>query len=97
MDISKFDNADMLADAFLSLETREECFAFFEDIFTISELKAVAQRIEVASLLREGKNYNEIVSSTGASSTTVSRVNRCLNYGPGGYNTVLDRIEADKK
>ncbi len=97
MDISKFDNADMLADAFLSLETREECFAFFEDIFTISELRAVAQRIEVASLLREGKNYNEIVAQTGASSTTVSRVNRCLNYGPGGYRTVLDRIDSDKK
>lgn len=93
MDISKIVDADMLADAFLSLETREECMAFFEDVFTIAELRAVAQRLEVASLLRDGKNYNEIVSETGASSATVSRVSRCLTYGPGGYNTVFERIE----
>ncbi|KYH29302.1 MULTISPECIES: YerC/YecD family TrpR-related protein [Clostridium] len=83
---------DYLCDAILSLKTREECYRFFEDIFTINELKAVEQRLQVAKMLKQKKTYAEIAGSTGASTATISRVNRCLNYGSDGYNLVLDRI-----
>ncbi|MCD2435366.1 YerC/YecD family TrpR-related protein [Acidaminococcus sp. NSJ-142] len=81
-----------LADAFLTLENKEMCLAFLEDICTPNELKALGQRLEVAVRLHRGENYAKIVKDTGASSTTVSRVNRCLNYGAGGYQTVIPRI-----
>ena len=81
-----------LADAFLTLENKEMCLAFLEDICTPNELKALGQRLEVAERLHRGENYAKIVKDTGASSTTVSRVNRCLNYGAGGYQTVIPRI-----
>lgn len=93
MDLSKVDHVDMLAKAILAIETEEECMKLLDDLLTVNEIKALAQRIVVAKLLREKKSYNEIVSETGASSTTVSRVNRCLLYGDGGYETVLKRIE----
>jgi len=84
---------DRLFEAILLLENIEECYRFFEDICTISEIKALGQRLEVARLLREGKTYNDISELTGASTATISRVNRCLNYGADGYNMILDRLE----
>ena len=88
---------DFLYRGILSLQTREECYAFFEDICTIKELQAMAQRFRVAAQLRDDKNYNEIQTDTGASSATISRVNKCLHYGSGGYNTVLERMGKEKK
>lgn len=92
---SKLENPEMdyLCEAILSLKTREECYKFFEDIFTINELKAVEQRLQVAKMLKQKKTYSEIAGKTGASTATISRVNRCLNYGSDGYNIVLDRIK----
>ncbi|MBA1336689.1 MAG: His repressor [Firmicutes bacterium] len=84
---------DHLFKAILQLRTIEECYMFFEDVCTITELKALAQRFQVARMLRRGKTYNEIVEATGASSATISRVNRCINYGADGYNLILDRLE----
>lgn len=87
---------DKLFDAILLLNNVEECYRFFEDICTIAEIKALAQRLEVAKLLREKKTYNEISEATGASTATISRVNRCLNYGADGYNMILDRLDKQK-
>ena len=84
---------DQLCQAMLSLETVEECYQFFEDICTVSELKALAQRLEVARMLRAGHTYEEVVERTGASTATISRVKRCLNYGADGYDTVLKRLK----
>ena len=84
---------DFLCDAVLSLKTREECYAFFEDVCTIAETQALMQRLEVANLLREKVTYQEISKRTGASTATISRVNRCVVYGPGGYNLVLERLQ----
>lgn len=81
-----------LAEAMLTLETREEALRFFEDIFTIHELQAVAQRLAVARLLRQKVTYQEIAEQTGASTATISRVNRCLTYGAGGYPLVLAKL-----
>ena len=75
---------DRLFQAILSLENREECYQFFEDVCTISELKAMAQRMEVARMLQAGIKYDDIVEQTGASIATISRVKRCLNYGADG-------------
>ena len=83
---------DQLCDATVLLNTREECYRFFEDICTIAELKAIAQRLEVAHMLYEGGTCDEIVAQTGASSATISRVKRCLNYGADGYALVLSRL-----
>ena len=87
---------DYLFDAILCLETKEECDNFFNDICTIQELEAIAQRLDVAKQLIEGKVYTEISKETGASTATVCRVNRCIKYGNGGYKTVLDRINKEK-
>ena len=76
----------------LSLQTVEECERFFTDICTIKELQALTQRLQVAKQLYEGRNYNEVYRDTGVSSATICRVNKCLNYGDGGYKTVLDRL-----
>lgn len=84
---------DNLFRAILSLQTEEECYKLFEDICTVKELAAISQRLEVAALLSAGKNYNTVSESTGASSATISRVNRCLQYGDGGYRMVLGRME----
>ncbi|ERL25542.1 YerC/YecD family TrpR-related protein [Mitsuokella sp. oral taxon 131] len=88
---------DQLCQAMLSLETQEECYAFFEDVCTIGELKAMAQRLEVARMLRAGSTYDMIVERTGASTATISRVKRCLNYGADGYRIVLDRIDSTER
>ncbi len=84
---------DNLFEAVLLLENIEECYNFFEDICTISEIKALAQRLEVAKMLKEDKTYTEICEKTGASTATISRVNRSLNYGADGYKMVLQRLE----
>lgn len=91
------EHTDRLFDAILLLKNREECYKFFEDISTISEIKALAQRLEVAKMLRNKKTYTEISEQTGASTATISRVNRCLVYGADGYNLVLDRLEEKDK
>ena len=80
-----------LYNAALSLKNEEECRIFFEDICTIKELETMSQRLDVAKMLIGGETFNEIVAATGASTTTISRVNRCLRYGDGGYKLVLDR------
>ena len=85
--------ADLLYRAVLSLKNPEECRAFFEDLCTVAELKAMSQRLEVAQLLDEGLIYNDILQRTGASSATISRVNRALQYGADGYKTVLPRVK----
>ena len=83
--------------AVLSLETEEECIAFFEDICTIKELKDISQRLQVAKMLSEGSNYQEVSKVTGASTATICRVNKCLNYGSGGYKKALDKITDGEK
>lgn len=82
---------DKLFEAILSLSSVEECYQFFEDIATIGEIKALAQRLEVAKMLDAGMTYEDIVASTGASTATISRVKKCLNYGADGYRLVLER------
>ena len=81
-----------LFEGILTLQTLEECERFFTDICTIKELQALTQRLQVAKQLYEGRNYNEVYRDTGVSSATICRVNKCLNYGDGGYKTVLDRL-----
>lgn len=88
---------DYFFTAILNIKDIEECYRFFEDVSTISELKALCQRFQVAKMLREKKTYIEIGEVTGASTATISRVNRCLNYGSNGYNTILDRLEIEEK
>ena len=83
---------DLFYEAVLSLETPEQCRVFFEDICTIKEMQSLFQRFRVACLLDAGSNYLEVSDATGASSATISRVNRCLNYG-GGYRTALDNLK----
>lgn len=85
---------DPLFEAILRLRTAEECHAFFEDLCTIKEIQDLAQRYTVAVMLRSGRNYQEISKLTGASTATICRVNKCLNYGSGGYRTVLERVDA---
>lgn len=89
----KDEMTDRLFEAILKLNTVDECYSFFEDIGTVSEIKAFAQRLEVARLLKLGLKYNYISDKTGASTATISRVSKCLNYGADGYNLVLDRME----
>ena len=81
-----------LFDAILSLKDRDECYTFFEDVCTINEILSLSQRFEVAAMLRSGKTYLEIAEKTGASTATISRVNRSLNYGNDGYDMVFKRL-----
>lgn len=90
-------NTDLFFDAILHLETIDECYDFFEDLCTVNELKSISQRIVVAKMLREKKVYSEIVDETGASTATVSRVNRSLQYGCGGYDLIFDRMNGEKE
>lgn len=83
---------DHLFEAILSLENKEECYSFFEDLCTVNELLSLSQRYEVASMLRDHKTYLEIAEKTGASTATISRVNRSLNYGNDGYELVFNRL-----
>ncbi len=87
------ERSELLFEAILALKDQEECRAFFQDLCTVAELKAMAQRIEVAQLLDQGLIYNDILQRTGASSATISRVNRALQYGADGYKTVLPRLK----
>jgi TrpR-related protein YerC/YecD len=89
--------SDKLYHAILSLKSVEECKAFFEDLCSISELMAMEQRYQVASCLHNGMIYNDILAETGASSATISRVNRSLQYGKGGYDIVFQRTEEGEK
>ena len=91
---------DHLFEAILTLKDKEECYTFFEDVCTINELLSISQRYEVAKLLREGQTYLDISNATGASTATISRANRSLNYGNDGYDLVLERVneqEAENK
>ena len=91
------ETTDRLFDAILLLKDREECYAFFEDLCTITELQAMSQRFHVARLLRQGFVYNDVGRQSGASSATISRVNRCLQHGAGGYPMILERMEDMEK
>ena len=86
-------NVEFLFQAILALENIEECYQFFEDLCTVPELKAMSQRIQVAKMLSENRVYSDIVSETGASTATISRVNRSLNYGSDGYDIVFKRLQ----
>ncbi|WP_377891718.1 YerC/YecD family TrpR-related protein [Alkalihalobacillus sp. R86527] len=83
---------DQLFEAILSLKDLEECYLFFDDLATVNEIQSLAQRLEVARMLREGYTYHKIETETGASTATISRVKRCLNYGNDGYQMTLDRV-----
>ncbi|MCI8443447.1 MAG: TrpR-like protein, YerC/YecD [Provencibacterium sp.] len=93
----KDENVDFLFKAVLKLQTLEECYKFFDDLCTVPELRALSQRIAVAKMLSEHCVYSEIVEATGASTATISRVNRSLNYGCDGYNIVFGRMQEEKK
>lgn len=88
------EQSDLLYNTILSLRDTDECRRFFEDLCTVTELRAMEQRLEVALLLDEGLIYNDILERTGASSATISRVNRSLNYGANGYRSVMERMRA---
>ena len=89
----KDEYTDFLFDAILKLQTREECYQFFEDLCTVSEIKSMSQRIAVAKMLSDKCVYTEIVAKTGASTATISRVSKCLEYGNGGYKMVMERVD----
>ena len=97
MDKPRSPATDALFEAILSLETVDECYKFFEDACTIKEILDISQRYEVARLLSEKKNYQEISKETGASTATISRVAKCLSYGSDGYALVLERLKENKK
>ena len=86
------ESVDSLFDAILCLKSREECYIFFEDLCTVNELLSLSQRFEVAAMLKNHKTYLEIAEKTGASTATISRVNRALNYGNDGYDMVFERM-----
>ena len=90
------ESTDLLCDALLRLKTREEVYAFLDDVATVKETLDLAQRLSVARLLDEGEGYGAIREATGASSATISRVNKCYEYGSGGYRTVLERLKDEK-
>ena len=92
----KDDSVDFLFRAVLSLKTVEECYNFFEDLCTVNELLSLSQRFEVAAMLREHKTYLDIAEKTGASTATISRVNRSLNYGNDGYELIFERLSEKK-
>lgn len=87
---------DLFFKAILELKDIDECYKFFEDVATINEAKALAQRLYVAKLLKGKKTYSEIAEITGAITATISRVNRCLNYGSDGYNLILERLKNEE-
>ena len=91
----KNESVDSLFQAILALENKDECYAFLEDLCTVNELLSLSQRYEVARMLRDKKTYLEIAEKTGASTATISRVNRSLNYGSDGYELVFNRIPHD--
>ena len=92
----KREHGDVLYEAILTLKDLEECKKFFSDLCTVAELRAMEQRFEVAMLLSDGMIYNDILERTGASSATISRVNRCLHYGADCYRTILPRLKEQR-
>ena len=88
---------DQLFNCILSLKDLEECYQFFDDLCTINEIQSLAQRLEVARMLRLGYTYHKIETETGASTATISRVKRCLNYGNDGYKMTLDRVHKEEE
>ncbi len=92
----RFESIEKLFKAILTLQNVEECYRFFDDLCTVQELGAMAQRYEVAKMLNDGDIYTDIVKQTGASTATISRVNRSLNYGSNGYSIVFERIQDDE-
>lgn len=92
----KDDRVDFLFKGILALENEEECYRFFEDLCTVSELKEMSKRFYAAKLLNDNRIYNDIADETGLSTATISRVNRCLKYGKDGYSMILQRIEKRK-
>lgn len=92
-----YDNLDFLYDAVLELKDKNECKKFFEDLCTINELKSLSQRIVVAKMLTEHSVYSDIVAVTGASTATISRVNRSLSFGAGGYDEIFERLNKKAK
>ena len=89
-------STDQLCKAILSLKTKEECYAFLEDICTIKEIQDISQRLSVAQLLSQGVSYTTICKQTGASTATISRVSRCYEYGAGGYKNIIARLDKEK-
>lgn len=89
----KNEYTNILMKAVLQLKTVDECYSFFEDLCTIAEIKSMSQRMEVALMLAEKRVYSDIAAETGASTATISRVNKCLNYGQDGYNLVIKRLK----
>lgn len=87
---------DQLFDAMLSLKDRDECYQFFDDLATMSEVQSLAQRLQVAKMLIDGSTYNSIENETKASTATISRVRRCINYGSDGYKLVVDRLNENE-
>lgn len=85
-------STDELCEAFLSLKNKEECYAFLEDICTIKEILEMSQRLSVAKLLSKGRSYAQISQQTGVSTATISRISKCIEYGNGGYKTVIERL-----
>ena len=83
---------DALFDAIVSLETREECYDFFEDLCTVKEISDMAQRLEAAKLLLDGSTYEQIVKTVEISTATISRINRCIQYGTGGYRQTIEKV-----
>ena len=94
MDLLNSENVKMLVKALTCIDSQEDCKAFLEDLLTAQELVEIAQRFKVAEMLVQKRTYEEIARSTGASTATISRVNRCIRFGDGGYQRVLDRISA---
>lgn len=88
---------DALFDAILTLETREECYHFFEDLCTVKELSDMAQRLQVAKFLLDGSTYEQIVKTAEISTATISRINRCIQYGSGGYRETIGKARAAEK
>ena len=95
--IAKKEKNDRLYKAILMLKDEEECYNFFQDLCTVSELRSMEQRFEVATLLNDGMIYNDILEKTGASSATISRVNRSLQYGEDGYSVAFRRLKEQKE
>ena len=93
----KNNDVDELYRAILSLESAEECSAFFEDLYTINEIISLSQRLSVAKKLDEGKTFSVITAETGASSATIGRVNRCLSYGNGGYRKIIEKLKGGEQ
>lgn len=89
----KTEEMDYFLNAILQLENIDECYRFFEDVATINEIKSLVQRFQVAKMLKDKKTYTDIAEHTGASTATISRVNRCLNYGNDGYNLVFKKLD----